>query len=442
MKPLIRYLFWCAAAGTFWLFLVLQPVAIAETLEEAWQIALEYDFRLKASQESVSAAEERLKSATSVRMPELKAQAAYSQFNRTPEAEISLPRFPLMTSPLLKDDTVFSSELQLSLPLFTSGRISGGIDMARSTVEAYRQEAAKTAQEIKLQVAEAFIQVLRAQALVDVARSHVASLQAHQDDVRRMDREGLVSRNDVLAVGVALADARQSQLQAENGLDLARSAFNRLLGRPFAHPVQLEFPAGSFFANSAEPPADEESLRSEAIARRPELKALSHQADAYAAMAKSIRAEVLPQLAGSASWFHSDQMPLTDNDIWEAGVVLQWKIFDGGVVRHRAGAEERKRRIAEHQRQDVRSLIELQVRQAWLDVQESIERVSVCEKALVQAEENLKVAKNRYVQEIGTHTEVLDAETLRAKSLTNHVHALYDLMLARIKLRHAIGDLS
>uniref|UniRef100_A0A7C4RT51 TolC family protein n=1 Tax=Desulfatirhabdium butyrativorans TaxID=340467 RepID=A0A7C4RT51_9BACT len=437
MKTTARYFRKVRWSGALILLLFCTTVAGAETLEEAWQVALAHDNRLKAAQESAAAADESLSSAAANRLPVLKGQAAYSQLNQTPETAITIPPFPSMTIPLLKDDTVFASQMQLSVPLFTSGRISKGIASARAAAEAYRQEVEQVRQQVKFEVAEAFVRVLRAKALVEVAGSHVDSLLAHRQDVLRMDREGLVSRNDVLSVEVALADAKQSLLQAENGLSLAASAYNRLLGRPFDHPVALEWTAQDAFEQSE----NEEVLRSAAVSRRPELKGLFHQAEAYGARADSIRAEALPQLAAQGSWLHFDQVPLTDNDIWQAGLLLEWNMFDSGVIRHRAAAEERKARMIDHRREDVRTLIELQVRQALLDVQQSVQRKVVSERALEQAEENLKVARNRYVQEIGTHTEVLDAETLRIRSRSNEVQARYDLMLARIRLKYVVGDL-
>ncbi len=432
--------------GALILLLFWNTVVGAETLEEAWQAALSNDNRLKAVQESAAAADETLASAAANRLPALKGQAAYSRLNQTPETEITLPRFPSIPLPLLKDDSFFASEMQLSVPLFTSGRISKGIESARAAAEAYRQEVEQIRQQVKFEVAEAFVRVLRAQALVDVAKSHVDSLIAHLQDVLRMDREGLVSRNDVLSVEVALADAKQSLLQAENGLSLAASAYNRLLGRSFDQPVALEWTEQQQEENVASSTAfvqaeSEETLRKEAVSRRPELKALSHQAEAYGARAGSIRAEALPQLAAQGSWLHFDRVPLNDNDIWQAGLVLEWNIFDAGVVRHRAASEERKSRMIAYRREDARTLVELQVRQALLDVQESSQRRIVSERALEQAEENLKVARNRYVQEIGTHTEVLDAETLRTRSRSNEVQARYDQLLARIRLRYVVGDL-
>jgi outer membrane protein len=83
----------------------------------------------------------------------------------------------------------------------------------------------------------------------------------------------------------------------------------------------------------------------------------------------------------------------------------------------------------------------LQVRQAWLEMDETRHRLEVTHEAVAQAEENLKVARDRYRTGTGTNTEVLDAETLRVRSISNNDNAIYDSVMAGFSLRRAVGDL-
>lgn len=421
-------------------FLIWTSTSFAESIEDAWRISIDHDYRLKSARESVAAAEEGLSAARSVRMPSLKGGATYARLNETPEAEISLPNFPSLTAPLLKDDTYLISDLTVSIPLFTSGRISHSIDSAAFTVKANQEEAFKTEQDIKLQVAEVYVSVLRALKLLEVNRSNVKSLSAHETDVTRMFQEGLVSKNDVLAVSVALVDARQAALQAENKVDMAKAAYNRLLQRPLSNAVELDDLNPAFLADIVSDLSYDALVRS-ALENRSEIKGLANLASAYNASAKSIKAAALPQILATGSFYHFDQMILAENNYCEAGLLLRWDIFDGGVIRHKARAEERKKQAVENQKMETESLIELQVRQAWLDSLETAKRIGVSEESLTQAEENLKVTKNRYAQELGNNTEVMDAETLRIKSRTNYTHAVYDAILAEIRLKRAIGNL-
>ena len=307
-------------------------------------------------------------------------------------------------------------------------------------VKANQEDAFKTVQDIKLQVAEAYVSVLRALRLLEVVQSNVSSLTAHEMDATRMFQEGLVSKNDVLAVSVALVDARQTALQIENKVNMAKATYNRLLGRPLSDDFSLD-DLNPAFLTDIDSHQSYDALVCSAMESRSEIKGLANLANAYNASAKSIKATALHQILANGSFYHYDQMILADNNIWEAGLLLRWDIFDGGVIQHKAKAEERKQLAVENQKKETESLIELQVRQAWLDALETAKRIGVSEQALNQAEENLKVTKNRHAQELGNNTDVLDAETLRIKSRTNYTHAVYDAILADIRLRRAVGNL-
>jgi len=116
-----------------------------------------------------------------------------------------------------------------------------------------------------------------------------------------------------------------------------------------------------------------------------------------------------------------------------------------GAVRRRPVAQARRghgnRRAAEDQRADAESLIALQVRQTWLDVEETRKRVQVTAEAVEQAEENLRIARERYGAGLGTQTQLLQAETLRVQALTNRDNAVLDAALARLRLARAVGSL-
>jgi outer membrane protein TolC len=58
-----------------------------------------------------------------------------------------------------------------------------------------------------------------------------------------------------------------------------------------------------------------------------------------------------------------------------------------------------------------------------------------------QAEENLRIARERYGAELGTQTQLLEAETLRVQALTNRDNAELDAGLARLRLARAVGAL-
>ena len=404
--------------------------AAAESLQQAWDTALSVDRGLKASRESSAAAASLLEAAKSARLPNVALEAGYTALGETPAAKVDF--FGQM--PLAQKGSA-AYRAMATLPLYTGGRIERGIDAATAGMEAARLGESADAQNLKLRVADAYVSVLRAGRMLKVTESHVTSLQAHARDVGNLHEQGMVAKSDLLSVRVALADANQRKLQVANGLDLARAAYNRLLGRPLDQPVSLDDLAPE--ATQAQFPV----LTERALAQRSELAALARQIEALRHQAAAVRGETAPQVALSGGYGYQENRYQVHPGQWMVTLGAKWNLFDGGVAGHRASAVERQVAALTEQRDELASIIALQVRQTWLDVQETRKRLIVTQSAIAQAEENLLVARDRYANGLATHTEVLDAETLRTGSESNHANALSDAALAGLRLKRATGEL-
>ena len=410
------------------------PAVYAETLEDAWNIALASDHRLQASRMNVESSKQTLSAAKAARYPALSLESGYTLLNNAPAAVLDEPMAAIDRIPTGEDKSLFY-KTTMTLPLFTSGRLSKGIDKAISTLNSVIQDKVKTLLDLKLNVAEAYISVLRAQRLVGVAETNVSSLVSYATDVKNFYEQGMVTKNDMLAAEVSLADARQRLTQASNALNIARASYNRLLGRPLDQQLNID----DFSTEPVRP--DFENLKSKALEKRPELISLSEQARALQYQASGIRSSTLPQLLLSGGYSFTQNKYQVYEDVWSATLGLRWDIFDGGISRHNASALMQKAEALNEVRKDTASLISLQVRQACLDIDESYKRIEVTREAVSQSEENLKVAKDRYREGVGTNTEVLDAETLRTRSYSNHYNALYDAALSNIRLKYVTGEL-
>ncbi len=408
--------------------------ASAETLEQAWDAALAASPRLDAAQRLSQSAAASLAAARGARLPRLSLESGYTVLDNEPAAKLNLPLVPASQFPLAERNSL-SYQAAVHLPLYTGGRIDGGIEAAQAGIEARQAEEGRTASDLKLDVAGAYIGVLRARRSLGVAERNVTSLAAHAADVQRRFGKGLVARNQLLAAQVAHADARQRESQARNALDLARAAYNRLLGRDLSAAVTLEEFEPHRYTDSIE------ALTARALAQRLELRALDAQINAIKHRASAQRAGAAPQVQLSVGQRYQENRYQVHERENFAMLGLNWDLFDGGIARHQAASTVQQAAAVAAERDELRSRIQLQVRQAWLNERETRQRMAVTREALTQAEEGLRVARSRYREGLGTNTEVLDAETQRTLSYNNHDNAIYDAIFAGLRLRHALGEL-
>jgi outer membrane protein TolC len=417
--------------------LALSLPAGAETLAEAWALADAQDSGLAAVRSQAEAAEFDAAAARGQRWPSLAVGGAYTRLDNTPAFDFGNTGMPIAAPELFGGNDFWMGAATLTVPLFTSGRISSDIAAAEARGRGAGAQALGAQEDVRLAVAEAYVGVLRARKALAVADSNVKTLESMESDVSAMFERELVPKNDLLAVQVSLADARQGRLRAANAVELAVASYNRRLGEPMSRPVDLDenLPAPQGLA------ADPDELIREAAERRTELKALDEQATTYGQLAKAERARALPQFNLTGAYNYLENTFLNDQEFASVGIGVQWSVFDGGQTRKRASALDRSRRATEQQRADVQSMIALQVRQTWLDVGETRERLVVATGAVEQAEENLRIARERYGAGLGTQTQLLEAESLRVQALRNRDDAGLDAGLAKLRLARAVGAL-
>lgn len=409
------------------------PVYAAESLEQAWNIALEHDHLLKAAQQRENAAQFVVLAAQTNRFPKIDIETGYMRLQSEPSSLVNALIYRNAAIPIAQESGYFSG-ISVTIPVFTAGRISSGIDAATAQANAAHASSRRAQSTLKLAVAEAYISVLRTQRMQTASQSHVATVNKHVEDVQNLLNKGFVTRNDLLSTQVALADARQRNLQLSNAAAMARSAYNRLLGRKqeiAVDIVDIAPPSNNEMAPNLQTMVDA------AIANRAELVQMDLQQSALNNQAASILSGIYPQLGVVGGWLKVQNRYLLDDHSWWVGVALKWNAFDGGLIRHQASQIRSMANSAAEMRENFTDLVELQVRQAWLALNEASARIELVEQALSQADESLRLTRERYRLGLGPNSDVLDAETRRVQAYSNRDNAVYDHSLARLRLQHA-----
>ena len=343
------------------------------------------------------------------------------------------------------------------VPLYTGGRLKRAVDAADHLTGAQRTEEVRTAMDLRLTVAEAYVGVLRTGRDLEVARSNVERLASFARDVRNRLDQQLATRNDLLAANVSLSNARLTEIRARTAVGEAWATYNRYLCRPLDATVPLvdltatdepgdfrELARGAIRCSPDFAALSDDQVRdltAQALRARPELAGLAEQAQAYAAQAEAAKAGIRPQISYYGSHLLLGSESLVHQNFAANALVMNWTLTDAGGSRRRAAALRNQELSTLRQRANAAQDIALQVRTRWLDLQQAREAIPVAREAYGQSEENNKVVLDRYNQGLSTYTEVLDAENRRIQSFNSYFASNYDAVLATFRLRRTIGGL-
>lgn len=333
-----------------------------------------------------------------------------------------------------EDNYQLSVELTQTLPVLAGSALHQGWKVAQNATGVSRLDHAQGIRELTLQVIEAYYGVIRARQLREVAGSALSSVTAHLEVARAFFEEGMIPRNDMLTAEVRHAEAKQTLIQADNGVRLAEAAFNLTLARDLATPVFID-------DEIPQPPLEYnlEEATDLSLVHREELKAFMLQLDSTRRGIKAARSQFLPGIAATCSYERSGENTDMDQDTWKAGVGLEWQLFAGSAHHWDLKRARALQSQTEFGLLDQKNRITLEVKNAYLSSQEARERTAVAAQAIDQAEENLRIEKDRYSLQVSTSTEVLDAQTLLDQTQNNYIAARADYVLAVAKLKAAMG---
>lgn len=411
--------------------------AQAESLDDAWRMALAQDPGLAAVSQEMQAADADLRAARGARLPTLTVGGTYTQYADAPALSVDTPSFSFQSPRIFDDDDTLNGYAELKLPLYAGGSISAGVRAAASVHRASEAEQRRAIADLKLEVAERYVDVLRTRAARETAMAQVEALRAHVGDVAVMAEKGSVNQSDLLASRVALANAEQQRLRAGTAAAQARGAYNRRVGQPLEREPELDVAL-----RIAVPTALElVTLQQRALAQRSELHGLAARASALAERARAESGRRLPQLGLIAGYNHLETTILDRQDFSMVGLGVTWQLFDGGQARQRAASLRRASRAVELRREELSSAIQLEVQQAVLGLDEAEARIVATRDAVAQAEENLRMSRELYSADLIANTQVLEAIALQLGAAANARDALLDADLARLRLLRAAGEL-
>lgn len=412
--------------------------ASPETLAQAWSKALISDAGLAAVSLETDSARAGERAAKSERWPQVEAGASYTRLDDAPALSISTPAFSFVSPKIFSNDDFVMRHAQLTLPVFTGGSLSSGVRSARASRHAAEAVERSATADLKLAVANAYLDVLRTRRVVRAAESSVAALESHLKDVTAMVEVQARGQADLLASRVAASASRQQLARARLAAATALGHYNRHLGEPLDRFVELES-VPPVVLDVAE--TDLARLQERALRQRGELVSLSAQADSLTAAARAELGKGLPVIAVTASYQKLENTVLDRDEFSMVGVGVKWTLFDGGKFRHRAAALRRSGESLRQRHAELESLVRLEVQQSRLGIIEADARVELARDAIAEATENVRITRDLYSEGLATNTQVLEAVTLQISAEGQVTDAVFDAALARLRLLRAIGEL-
>ncbi|MBA3889002.1 MAG: TolC family protein [Gemmatimonadaceae bacterium] len=450
-----------------------QPATDTLTLERALRTGVERNREVRSAELALREANAQASEAWSGVFPRIDWSASYTR-NITPSVSF-LPA--KIFDPTAGDDDLvrvqfgaenaWNSTVSLEQPLFQA-RAFLGVGAAGRFRELQQEALRGATQATAARVSVAYYDVLLAQEQQRLLEASIARVRTTLDETERMQGAGLASEYDVLRLRVELANLEPNVRRARNAVVQARRTLGVELDSPDLASVNvagaladIEIPAthaatagvGSEVhqapapLHASLPPGDE--LVALAMENRSDLRQLELTASLRRTELRAEQLEYAPKVSLFANYNINAQhngSPTFFGPAGQraygrlAGVSISMPIFNGFKENARIRQQRAVVRAVETQLDLARDRAEAEVRALADQVEEAAERASGQRLAVTQARRGFAIVGAQFREGLSGQLERTDAEVALRQSEFNYAQAVYDYLVARVRLDEATGQ--
>mgnify|MGYP002080597355 CR=1 FL=1 len=405
-------------------------------LPKTVQMALDYNRDIKNSQYALKKAEYAINQAQAGKKPTVDYNFGAQRSRATDAATYS--RAASLMGGANSVSNAFSNGISVNIPLYTGGLVEGQIDVAKLGKTNTQEEILRVEQATKYSAIQGYYALLAYQELQGVYHEAVDNLQGHLDNVQAQYNVGTKARVDVLSSDVSLANAKTTAITADNNVAVAESNLNNILGLPLETKLNLadhQLPFDTYNISLQEATDYAMKYRPEVLQAAIAVQEAERNIDIADAGNKPTVA-----ITGGNDWADNTFPGIDANKrSWKVAAGVTYNFYDGGATKAKVNQAKQDLLVARETEQKTREAVQLEVKQAYLNIRSAAQKVEETQTVVDQARENYRIQNIRYQAGVGINLDVLDAQLSLNEAQVNHIQALYDYNVGIAKLEQVMG---
>lgn len=408
-------------------------------LEEAVLLSLQSSKQLKIGQAKIDEAVAAQREAKDRQLPDASIAGSYLRLNSpniSMKAQDTTGGGSGAASP--KVNHAMYGILNLSLPIYSGGRIRYGIESAGYLQKAVALDAEANKDEVIQNTIEAFANLFKAKTAVRLMKENLEQSKERVREFTNLEKNGLLARNDLLKAELQTSNIELSLLDAENNWQVANLNMDLLLGLPTTTELTLDTSG----INRRDDGRSLEEFLKTAIDNRKDAQAAGLRKDAAITSVKSVKGEMLPsvKLTGGYVALNVPNFLAVTNAV-NIGVGVNYNI--ASLWKTKAKIQQAEARVKEWELNNaiLADNITLQVNKNYLSLVSYRKKIEVYAKAMEQAKENYRITKNKYDNSLVTTSDLLEADLAQLQSTLSYTLARADAFVAYSKLIQSTGTL-
>ena len=423
------------------IFLFCAPVLWAQeeslTLKDAIITAYKNNKDIQIQEQEVSAARADILGARSEFLPSLNVNAGYTRNGAVVPVQIRGKKDPGVFTGYINDNTLGAG---LSQILYNGGANIANFNSAKLNLRVQEETLRAKKLDVEFEAKRLYYGLLLGYEVERIAQELVDNARDHYEDVKNRYGQGMSSKFDLLQSEVQVALMMPQLVKAQNAIEQIMAELKKLLGYKQETVIK---PRDKNLEYSLIEIKEYDFLKT-AYLNKPEmiLKALGVDISKWSIqMAKSgWRPQINANLGYDFSSNNVGNMLNNAHSNWNAGISLNFPLFDGFSTKAKVDAAKARYKEAILTKENLADQIAVDVKQACLDLKQAKAIIDSQKDNVFEAQEALRIANISYDNGEAKNLDVLDAQVSLGQVQQNLSEGIYDYLMAKAQLDRTLGE--
>lgn len=409
------------------------------SLNEAVKLAKENNKKILRSQLETTLSEQNIKERKELRLPDIELNGEYSRITNITEFKGNGFLNGKEVTKAIPE--IYQVNSTFKMPIYAGNKINNAIKIANQENEIAKIKTEKTQNDIELEVVANYLAIYKMMELQKIFEENIKEEKSRLKEVQSLQKHGTVTKNEVIRAELQLSDRELSALTNSKNIKIALHDLQTLIQIPENEEVAIDTTANIDKMNGLDP----YNFYLEKAFQNEEMRIASQELNIKKTELKLVKGNYLPTVNffGNYGFYYPNYKFFPPNPyLYTLGQIGIEAHFDlSALYKNKTKVEQATTKIEWQKMQSeiIKDEIQDQLFKEHTQYQEILEKFVVVDKALDLANENYRIVKLKYLNQLVLITEMVDADNALLQAKYNKISTRLDAILKHYELLHTAG---
>jgi len=409
------------------------------SLSEAVKLAKENNKKILRSQLETTLSEQNIKERKELRLPDIELNGEYSRITNITEFKGNGFLNGKEVTKAIPE--IYQVNSTFKMPIYAGNKINNAIKIASQENEIAKIKTEKTENDIELEVVANYLAIYKMMELQKIFEENIKEEKSRLKEVQSLQKHGTVTKNEVIRAELQLSDRELNSLTNSKNIKIALHDLKTLIQLPENEEIAIDTTANIDEMNGLDP----YDFYLEKAFQNEEMRIASQELNIKKTELKLVKGNYLPTVNffGNYGFYYPNYKFFPPNPyLYTLGQIGIEAHFDiSALYKNKTKVEQATTQIEWQKMQTEITKDEIQDKlfKEHTQYQEILEKFVVVDKALDLANENYRIVKLKYLNQLVLITEMVDADNALLQAKYNKISTRLDAVLKHYELLHTAG---